>query len=106
MSTALGNLDTKIDDIKQYDLYIEAPNGLNIHGGSIILNAKLLENNVDVTASWGNQYFIWTRTSDDSVGDIVWNANHSTGTKSITLTSADVSVNARFNCKFEYDTTS
>lgn len=105
----LGNLidgvSNSVDNIKQYDLYIEAPNGLNIRGRSITLNAKLFENNVDVTDIWGNQYFTWTRTSDDAAGDTAWNADHAIGTKSITLTSADVTVNASFQCKFEYNNT-
>lgn len=39
----------------------------------IYLNVKLFKNSVDVTDSWGDQYFTWTRHSKDEYGDNYWN---------------------------------
>lgn len=100
---ALDDLDEKIDNSATYNLYIETPNGTNIHGGNLILNARLFKNSVDVTNEWDDSYFIWTRQSKDSFGDLYWNDQHSTGAKQITITGNDVSVNASFQCKFEYN---
>ena len=97
---ALGELSSAVDDAS-YRLYIETPNGKNLRGGSITLNAKLYYNSVDVTSEWDAQYFTWKRKSLDSYGDTAWNQNHSTGTKSITLTSSDVNIEADFECCFE-----
>lgn len=84
-----------------YVLYIEAPNGKNIRGGTITLYAKLYKDAEDVTNDWDAQYFIWTRHSLDSDGDTYWNNAHSTGTKSITVTGNDVRIEADFECRFE-----
>lgn len=100
---AIGNLDTKIDNSATYTLYIQAPNGTNIRGQNITLTVKLLKNSIDVTDDFDNQYFTWTRHSSDSYGDTYWNQNHSTGTKTLTLTASDITVSADFECKFEYD---
>lgn len=97
---ALGELSSAVDDAS-YRLYIETPNGKNLRGGSITLNAKLYYNSVDVTSEWDAQYFTWKRKSLDSQGDTAWNQNHSTGAKSITLTSSDVNIEADFECCFE-----
>ena len=93
----------KVNEISTYDLFIETPYGTNLSTGSIILIAKLLENNVDVTDDYEPSCFIWTRHSQDSNGDINWNNNHSQGAKSIILTSNDLKKNAEFRCKFEYE---
>lgn len=97
---ALGELSSAVDDAS-YRLYIETPNGKNLRGGNITLNAKLYYNSVDVTSEWGAQYFTWKRKSLDTQGDTAWNHSHSTGTKSITLTSSDVNIEADFECCFE-----
>ena len=102
-TTALEQLDDKIDNINNYDLYIECPNGTNIHGATLTFNAKLFNNNVDVTDEYDPSCFIWTRSSQDTYGDIYWNDRHSTGTKTIQVTANDVRINADFQCKFEYE---
>ena len=84
-----------------YKLEIETPNGKNLRGGNITLNAKLYHDGVDVTDQWDASYFIWTRQSLDSYGDQYWNEAHSTGTKSITITGNDVRIEADFSCRFE-----
>lgn len=84
-----------------YQLYIEAPNGKNVRGGSITLNAILLKAGEDVTDEWDASHFIWERKSKDTYGDTYWNNAHSSGAKSITVTANDVKVEADFVCRFE-----
>jgi len=42
--------------------------------------------------------FIWTRVSDDSDADDIWNIDHYGGTKQIEITNEDVQVRATFYC--------
>ena len=84
-----------------YQLYIEAPNGKNVRGTNITLNAVLLRAGVDVTNDWDASYFIWERKSKDTYGDTYWNNAHLSGAKSITITANDVNTEADFVCRFE-----
>jgi len=102
---ALSDLDEKIDNSATYTLYIDCPNGTNIYGQNVILNAKLFKNSVEVTNDFDDEYFTWTRQSNDHYGDVYWNDNHQSGTKTITVTANDVSINADFKCVFEYEGT-
>lgn len=102
-NNALDALDEKIDKSASYVLYIECPNGTNIHGATLVLNAKLLKNSVDVTDNYLASCFTWTRHSQDTEGDTRWNTRNSTGTKVLQVTANDVRLNADFQCKFEYE---
>jgi hypothetical protein len=102
-NSALESLDEKIDNINNFAIYIECPNGTNIHGTTLNFNARLFNNNIDVTDDYDDSCFTWTRNSSDAYGDIYWNDQHSTGTKIIQVTGNDVRVNADFQCKFEYE---
>jgi hypothetical protein len=102
-NSALESLDEKIDNMNNFAIYIECPNGTNIHGTTLTFNARLFNNNIDVTDDYDASYFTWTRTSQDTYGDIYWNDQHSVGTKTIQVTANDVKVNADFQCKFEYE---
>jgi hypothetical protein len=81
-----------------YKVEIESTNGLIFKNGNIntILNAKVYRGTQDVTDTIDASRFKWTRISDDPVADEAWNSAHSTGTKSITVTSDDVHVRATF----------
>ena len=98
---ALQSMADDIANASVYQLYIEAPNGKNVRGGNITLNAKLFRNSVDVTNEWDASYFIWQRKSTDTYGDIYWNNAHQTGAKTITITGNDVNIEADFECRFE-----
>lgn len=98
---ALDELRQDLADNAFYELYIEAPQGKNLRGGNITLNARLFRNSVDVTDQWDADYFIWKRHSLDSYGDEYWNESHSTGTKNLLLTGNDVHIEADFECCFE-----
>lgn len=109
LTTALEDIQNgfngRIDNSATYTLYIDCPNGTNIHGQNIILTAHLFRNSVDVTDEFSDQYFTWTRQSSDYYGDIYWNDNHQTKTKTIIVTANDVKINADFRCVFEYEGT-
>ena len=102
-NTSLSALDTKIDNSATYTLHIVAPNGKNLRGGSIVLQAKLFKNSVEITDEYDARYFTWTRHSKDNYGDTYWNQAHTTGTKTITITGNDVVMSADFECTFEYN---
>ena len=105
--TALRQMRTDIEESANYFLYIETPSGTNIRGGNITLNAHLFKNSVEVTDEWDASYFHWERKTNDSYGDANWNSALNTrypnGTKSITITASDVSIDANFVCYFEID---
>ena len=105
VASAINNLNEKIDNFATYSLYIDCPNGTNIHRNkNVILNAHLFRNSIEVTNEFGNQCFTWTRHSSDYYGDIYWNDNQNK-TKSIIVTPNDVRINADFRCVFQYEDT-
>ena len=101
--TSFKNTTQEALDEMGYFLYIDAPNGKNVKGGNIVLNAVLYKNCVDVTSQWDASHFIWERKSKDTDGDRYWNNAHQTGTKSLTVTANDVTIEADFECRFEVD---
>lgn len=86
-----------------YHLTIETPNGKNLRGQNITLNAKLYYGSTDVTNQFGDSCFTWVRHSLDNSSDQYWNIAHSTGSKSLTLTGNDVVIEADFECRFNSD---
>lgn len=103
MKEEVSTLNQKIDLTATYTLYIEMPNGNTVLPSGIQMIAHLFKNSIDVTDEWDDSYFTWTRQSADSYGDIYWNENHATGTKTLTITANDVATEANFQCKFETD---
>ena len=90
----------EIEDQKMYRLIIYSSNGNIFKNGQIstVLTARVYSWDDDVTDDLDANQFIWTRVSDDADEDILWNQAHAGGTKSITITSADVHVRATFYC--------
>lgn len=101
-TTALTEMKCDIENAL-YTLYIEAPNGKNLRGTNITLNAVLYKAGEDVTDDYQASCFKWKRHSKDSYGDEYWNEAHTTGAKSITITGNDVVIEADFECCFEYN---
>ena len=66
---------------------------------STTLIARVYKGKNDVTDLIDSNFFRWTRISDDPTGDDLWNTQHYSGRKQITVTSADVYVRATFNCQ-------
>ena len=89
-----------IEDQKMYRLVISSSNG-NIFKNGIInttLYATVFSWDENITDTLDPNQFIWTRVSDDAAADTVWNADHAGGTKSIVITSDDVTARATFFC--------
>lgn len=96
----VGDRITEIENQKMYRLVISSSNG-NIFKNGIInttLYATVFSWDENVTDSLDPNQFIWTRVSDDTEGDAVWNADHAGGTKSVEIDSDDVKVRATFFC--------
>lgn len=70
---------------------------------STTLTCKVYYQGEDKTNTILLSKFKWIRTSSDSSSDEIWNANHA-GTKSITITHADIANNATIHCKVDIET--
>ena len=101
VSDDVTKLNQKIDESVSYTLYIESPYGGKVTPSGINLIAHLFKNSIEVTDEWDDKYFIWTRHSSDSDGDLNWNNSHKIGTKILYITTNDVYKDATFQCKFE-----
>lgn len=97
----MTSLDQKIDESATYTLYIEMPSGNVMTPSGIQMNAHLFKNSIDVTDEWDDSYFTWIRQSTDFYGDIYWNSQHESGSKSLIITGNDIVKEASFQCKFE-----
>jgi hypothetical protein len=65
-----------------------------------ILEARVYQAGEEITDQYDASRFRWTRKSDDSAADDVWNSAHySTGGKSIQITDEDVEKRATFFCE-------
>lgn len=91
----------EIENNVTYEIDILSSNGVIFKNGNIntVLEARVYHGANDITDTILASKIIWTRTSQDPAGDVVWNNAHSTGTKTITITSSDVNVRATFSCK-------
>lgn len=89
-----------IENQKMYRLVISSSNGNIFKNGNIstTLYATVFSWDENVTATLDANQFIWTRVSEDTEADAVWNADHFGGSKSIEITSDDVEVRATFFC--------
>lgn len=96
-------LDVEINDIKinvTYKVDIISTNG-NIFKGesySTTLLARVYHGSVDVTDTIEDNRFRWTRISNDSASDNLWNTSHYGGTKQISVTKEDILSRATFQC--------
>ena len=89
-----------IEQTKMYRLIISSTNGSIFKNGNIqtTLYATVYSWDENITDTLDDNQFIWTRVSEDTEADAVWNADHAGGCKSIDITSEDVSVRATFFC--------
>lgn len=83
-------------------LEVYSTNGVSFKNGNINteLYAVVRKGSLIITDLLDSQYFIWTRTSNNTENDEYWNQQHSAGTKSIIITSTDVIDNATFTCTY------
>jgi phage minor structural protein len=66
---------------------------------STVLKAKVYKGGTDVTDIIDESKFRWTRVSDDSAADKIWNDKYFGGRKTITITTEDVKNRATFFCE-------
>lgn len=64
------------------------------------LSVRVFWNEKDTTESLNPMRFKWTRVSENTQGDTVWNERHSLGGNSIDITSADLAGDTSFRCEF------
>lgn len=66
---------------------------------SVVVKARVYHGNEDVTYLIPAENFVWVRTSPDTAGDAIWNADPAhIGVKSITLNTGDVKHVAHIAC--------
>ena len=102
-TTFQQNTTDAIDEInskKMYRVVVESNNGNIFKNGDVncILSCRVFSWDDEITDDVNAAYFIWTRKSKDVAGDVQWNANHSGGQKSITITPQDVYGRSVFYC--------
>jgi len=90
----------EINSKKMYRVTIESDNGNIFKNGDVncTLRCRVYSWDDEITDDINAAYFKWTRKSKDTAGDTQWNANHSGGAKTITLTPSDVYGRSVFYC--------
>lgn len=98
--TEVSDRITTIEEQKMLRLVITSSNGNIFKNGNVktLLSAVVYSWDKDITDTLDANQFIWTRVSDDTEADKVWNEQHFGGTKAVVITSADVKVRATFYC--------
>ena len=101
--TTLIGLDeaiTEIENQKMYRVSVESSNGTVFKNGVIgtTLSCSVYSWDEDVTSQFPDAAFIWKRASADASGDTTWNNAHSSGSRTLQITSADVVEKAVFSC--------
>lgn len=102
-TTFRQNTTDAIDEInsqKMYRVVIESDNGNIFKNGDVncTLSCKVYSWDDDITDDINAVNFTWTRKSKNTASDTQWNTNHSGGTKTITITPADVYGRSVFYC--------
>lgn len=98
--TEVSDRITTIEEQKMLRLVIISSNGNIFKNGNVktLLSAKVYSWDEDITDTLDANQFIWTRVSEDTEADKVWNEQHFGGAKSVAITGADVKVRATFYC--------
>ena len=90
----------EINSQKMYRVTIESNNGNIFKNGDIdcTLSCRVYSWDDEITDDINAANFKWTRKSKNTADDTQWNANHSGGAKTITITPADVYGRSVFYC--------
>lgn len=96
--TEVSDRITTIEEQKMLRLVIISSNGNIFKNGNVktLLSAKVYSWDEDITDTLDANQFVWTRVSEDTEADKVWNEQHFGGAKSVVITGADVKVRATF----------
>ena len=98
--TEVSDRITTIEEQKMLRLVITSSNGNIFKNGNVktLLSAVVYSWDKDITDTLDANQFIWTRVSEDTEADKIWNEQHFGGAKAVVITSADVKVRATFYC--------
>lgn len=90
----------EINSQKMYRVTIESNNGNIFKNGDIdcTLSCRVYSWDDEITDEINAANFRWTRKSKNTADDTQWNANHSGGVKTLTVTPADVYGRSVFYC--------
>ena len=90
----------EINSQKMYRVTIESNNGNIFKNGDIdcTLSCRVYSWDDEITDDINAANFRWTRKSKNTADDTQWNANHSGGVKTLTITPADVYGRSVFYC--------
>ena len=102
----VSNMNSTIEELRNninYKIEIFSSNGefFRNHIIQTTLTGIVYKGGNDVTSNFDSSWFKWTRTSNDNNSDTIWNNSHSTGSKSINITSDDVYKKATFTLSLE-----
>lgn len=98
----LNKIESSVNDInknKMYRVEIISSNGNIFKNGNIntTLSARVYSWDKNITNEIDASRFIWTRKSNNTESDNLWNTSHFGGSKEITVTADDVYSRATFN---------
>lgn len=98
--TEVSDRITTIEEQKMLRLVITSSNGNIFKNGNVktLLSAVVYSWDKDITDTLDANQFVWTRVSEDTEADKVWNEQHFGGAKSVVITGADVKIRATFYC--------
>ncbi|MBA4700724.1 MAG: hypothetical protein H2212_14970 [Ruminococcus sp.] len=103
VSAKFDSMQEEIDGIAVsgggYILQTFVEGGHTGDGATATINARVYASNSDVTQTFGPEHFLWRRLSEDDSGDRAWNSQQITG-YSLSLSGADVTMVASFECQF------
>jgi hypothetical protein len=97
----MGDMLEDIDKKKMYRIVIESNNGNMFRAGqaSATLSCRVYSWDDEITDDVDASKFTWRRESSDTTGDEAWNTAHeNTHSKTLTVTSSDVSGRSTFYC--------
>lgn len=88
-------------------LKIFASRGTVITNGNLSteLSVRLYNVDKDITDSYPDSCFVWTRESSDNASDTYWNEEHKNGEKTLVINRKDIFHGARFSCSFYFNGT-
>lgn len=102
-TTFKQNTSDAIDEInsqKMYRVEITSSNGNYFKNGNVstVLSCHVYSWDDEITDDLNASVFKWTKINNDGTSDQAWNSAHFGGAKTVTITSADVSVRGTFIC--------
>lgn len=92
----------EINQAKMYrvEIICSGPQIMNIKNQTATLSCRVYSWDTDITDTLDSTLFNWTRSSNDSDQDEIWNNNSvHQGRKTLTISTEDITNNASFNCE-------